>query len=683
MVQKYLPIAVNAGESPLPDSTQAATNQWTQTNRVRFYRGFPETLGGWQSVTFEGNITVDGCSRSLYSQIIGSTNVQHLMLGTHTSLYSLVGTELTNITPLQTSTTAIANSLDSDFSTLANDPIDTIDTSNTITINETGIDDFLVAGDRVEIIGSSAVNGIPAIDINTTHLVRTVITDAFTVIVATAATSTGSGGGASITRGNGIITVNATAHGLSNGERVKIAGATTFAGLTAAKINAEHIIRNVNADTFDIVITDSATSNVTGGGGAGTTYAQQIVDGTCDPFFGRGYGMGKYGVGRYGVSKTSANLLIPPRVYSFARFGTNLILTPGEQTGTYTWDGDVLTAPLALSNAPTAINYVFVSNNIVVTLGASGVANRIKWSDQGDSTFWDETDDTRQAGEDDIEGANKFLSHALVRGVNLLFTPEQVFTMRYIGFPFIWEFKRIDDTSGIISQNARVTHNGIVYWMANDNFYFYAGGSVKVIPKNSIRKTIFDELDINNKLKCFAWINEKHNEVWFHYPSLSGDGEPDKIAILDLDDGVWSRTNITRSAAESPFIATESPRLIDENSILFRHEVGVNDDGAGLNWSITTPKIRLSDGIATLKRIIPDSVQTGDITLFTESFIYPQSTTPLSTSTRVITPNTNKVDMTAKGRYVRYTISQDVVDGSWRAGAWMQRIEGGEIEDND
>ena len=107
-----------------------------------------------------------------------------------------------------------------------------------------------------------------------------------------------------------------------------------------------------------------------------------------------------------------------------------------------------------MPNAPSAINYVFVSNSIVVTLGADGIVNRIKSSDQGDPEQWTSSS-TNQVFIDDIEGAGRFISHISVLGDNLLFTERQTYRFTYIGQPFIWRIEKLDDSVGIISQNAR------------------------------------------------------------------------------------------------------------------------------------------------------------------------------------------------------------------------------------
>src|SRR5690606_23053565 len=137
----------------------------------------------------------------------------------------------------------------------------------------------LFPNDSITISGADPTNGIPDTEINATHIVRATTPNTYTITVATAATSTGSGGGNAVVEATAIITVNATAHGLPDGDRVKIASAATTGGIPDTEINAEHVIRNVATDTFDIVLSTKATSSVTGGGGGSTTYQKQIAAG--------------------------------------------------------------------------------------------------------------------------------------------------------------------------------------------------------------------------------------------------------------------------------------------------------------------------------------------------------------------------------------------------------------------
>lgn len=681
MADVFRDILVEPGVQPNTDFTTASTPHYIASDKIRFRDGFPEKIGGFEAVATDNNDLVTGCARSIFSyNLIG--NVRYI-IGTHSNLYYLIGSKLTNITPLVTATTAIANSLDSNFGTLANDPIATTLGSNTITITDTATK--VRTSDTITLSGSTAVNGIPAIEINTTQFVRTQDTNSYTALVNTNATSTGSGGGAAVVQATPIVTVNQTGHGFPDGARIGILAAVGFAGIPTGDLNIEHIIRNTDTNDYDIVVDTTATSSVSGGGGASTTVQGEIDEGLCDAAAAQGYGAGLYGVGLYGTALVSSTGEIPARSWITDRFGNNIITTPGDQTGVYTWDSDTLVAPTLLTNAPAAVNYMFVSNEIVVTLGASGVGNRIQWSDQGNSTVWTDLS-TNQAGQDDIEGAGTFISHLNVKGINLLFTDSQVYTMRYIGRPFIWEIKLLDDKSGIIAKNARVQHNGVGYWHGSDNFYRYRSGNVEITPSNStnettLKKFVFNNLTSSQKSKIFCWFNRSFNEVWTHYPSAAST-EPDKVVNFNVKDLTWTPDTHDRSAGEYPTQLKEFPYLAevaddDATSTIFQHEKGADDDGSSLAWSLSTHFFDFGVNTVNQLGVIPDSLQVGDITCVVNVKKYPQSSSLYGSRTLTITPTTEKQSIRLNSRYIQYVLSGDVLGQTWRAGRWQEVLSKG------
>lgn len=659
------------------DNSPLSTQHYTASSNIRFYNGKPQKLGGNTIFNTDGTVTITGCARTLYSQLISSK--MQTLIGTHTRLYSLFSTALTNITLLLTATTAIANSLDSNFQTLGNDPITTVSSSNTLTISSTA--HVLVAGDIIILSGATGFNGIPAGEINATHIVRSTTTNDYTIIVATSASSSGSGGGAAVVEATAVVTVNQTAHNFTNGDRVKILAATTFAGIPASEINVEHIIRNVQTNTYDIAVTTQATSSVSGGSGASTTVQGQIAAGDCDASLGIGYGMGKYGVGRYGVSKTSTSLRTTPRIYSADRFGNNVVLTPGDQSKLYIWAGDTTIAPTVVANAPTTINYVFVSNNIIVTFGAAGVPNRLKWSDVGDATDWTPTE-VNQARERDIETAGELITHAEISTVNLLFTADKVFAMRYINLPLIWDIKDIGAVDGIIARNARVVYNNVCFWMGNQDFYMYNGGVIQPIPSNSqnrvnyVKKFVFDNINQSQQTKCFAWFNEKFNEIWFHYP----DGtnlECNKVAKFNVEELHWSIDDVDRTAGEYPLHASINPLMVDTANNIRKHEIGVDDDTSILTFSLTSPSYQTGSSYVMITGIIPDSIQTGNASVLSRTRRYVQDSVGELSRTSTFTSTTTEITYQAiTGRNWQYVWTGNELGNNWRMGDWYQIIKG-------
>ena len=79
----------------------------------------------------------------------------------------------------------------------------------------------------------------------------------------------------------------------------------------------------------------------------------------------------------------------------------------------------------------------------------------------------------------------------------------------------------------------------------------------------------------------------------------------------------------------------------------------------------------------TVTEIIPDSIQTGDISVLLTAQEYPQSPLPLTSDTYTISPSQEEIAMRQTGRYFQYTVSGNVLGQDWRGGVWQQAVEDG------
>lgn len=674
MPNKLRTLDVIEGVEPSVDRPQTSTPHFTFSKRIRFKDGFPEKVGGWVALTFSGDVSFAGAIRTIYPYKL--TNFVRRLYGTSSNLYYVIASQLNNVTPVRTTTIAAADSLDTYYDTLGSDPIATVSGSNTITVTDTA--HKLVAGDTIELSGASAVNGIPAGDINSTQFIRSTTANSYTIIVSTNATSTGSGGGGSVVRATDIITMNVSAHGLNESDRIKITGAADTGGILAADINAEHIIRNVSTNAFDISTGAIATSSVTGGGGSGVEYQEPIPAGLVNASVGSGYGLGLYGVGLYGVAKTSVTVL-PPQIWSHDRFGDLVVCCRGNGNEVYSWDSNTDEAPAPIANAPDEVNYVFVSDSIVVCLGYDGatsnqVDNAITWSDQAQITNWS----TGQSGSDVIEGAGRFISHVAVRGENLLFTDNQTYLFRYIGGQLIWQTRLLDGGIGIIAQNARVSASGIAYWMAEDNFYMYRGGNVEVIPSNTSTECtclnyVFKDLNYGQRAKIHCYYNDEFREVAWHYPSETSN-EPDRIVRVNIDTYAWAIDELDRSASEYPASIEPQPQLSSVNGPVYLHEVGVNDDGAGMEWQLDTGYLFGGTNTVQHAAFMPDVNFTGTFTTNLKTKDYPLSADKHNVD-YTVSNSTDRIATELNGRFWKYSISGNALDQEFLSGRWYEELK--------
>jgi hypothetical protein len=286
---------------------------------------------------------------------------------------------------------------------------------------------------------------------------------------------------------------------------------------------------------------------------------------------------------------------------------------------------------------------------------------------------------TNQVFDDDIEGAGRLFTHLNVKGVNLIFTSEQVYTMRYIGLSAgVWEIKLLDNI-GIISALARVVANGIGFWMGNGNFYMWRGGNVEIMPSNtedksSIHDYVFGDINLSQKSKFHAWYNERFQEVWFHYCSAVSN-EPDRVARVSLKDYTWTyEENFDRCASQYKNY-NFYPLLFSSAKSLYQHEKGQNDGSSAMSFSLTSPKVTAGKDWSMLSKVVPDSTQTGTVTVAINTYLYPQSSSAIFSGSFSVTPTTEKIDITVGGRLWSYSISGSTSNQVWKMGQWWEEVQ--------
>lgn len=316
------------------------------------------------------------------------------------------------------------------------------------------------------------------------------------------------------TNGSATITFTANSHGQSVGDRVTIAGAANTGGILAADINGTRVITARTANTFSVTAGTSASSTVASGGGAGTTYAKQASPGS-----------GSY--------------------WSMASFGNVLVLTPGNGGKVYEWGGDITTPtyPTVITDAPTA-NYVFVSNNAVVVLGADGVENRIQTSEIGDHTSWAQGS-AATGWQDDLEGYGRLIASAKSRDLNLVFTSNRVIALQYNGQAAgLWDWDDVMETDGLVSQRAVASINDVVYWMGHSDCYVY-DGAPSPLKGNTCHDTMFIPTPPG---QGFIRPVPQYEQVWF----CTGT----KAYIYDYAEKHMTACNYLMTAAENPYLGS-------------------------------------------------------------------------------------------------------------------------------
>ncbi len=353
--------------------------------------------------------------------------------------------------------------------------------------------------------------------------------------------------------GSTTLTITDTAHGADDGAFVVISGADSVGGVPADEINAEHQVEVVDADTYLITVATEATSSATGGGSLEAEY--QINPGVADSVFQFGWGAGAYGVDSWSTARDEG-VPIRPRLWSLQTFGEDLIINP-RGGSVYIWDASFPEARATqIINAPHKSNLVLTTKDRhLVCFGCNlpGEDNaatpldamQVRWSQQEDYTDWTPTS-TNTAGSQLLTSGTEIVAAANTESQVIIWTDDKVESMQFIGPPFTFGFTQIGTSAGIVSSRAWSAYNNVIYWMGENAFYVFQGGT-SILPC-TVQRFVFGELNIQQKDKVFTALDRENHEIIWFYPTeeveptaLNGDISASDTEILVENTAGFSR----------------------------------------------------------------------------------------------------------------------------------------------
>ena len=697
---------------------------WYDCNHVRFRSGFPEKIGGWAQLS---PVQFLGLARSLWNWVSISGNT-FIGVGTNLKYYIYQGGAYNDITPIYYPA--------SGTDTLTN-PYATVSGSKTVTVTDPNY--VPNVGDYVILSGGTAVGGITVsgeyviVSVNPTS-------NKYTILTTTTATSTTTGGGTvtaqyeypsgtaiytsvagwgsgpwggvlvpitvtlgtnpfASTNGSSTITVTQTAHGLTTGQYVYFKGATGFANITAAMLNNTFIITGTTTNTYTIVLPSSylATATTSGGGSAVIVTEQSGTRGWSTP----------------GPTSIGTQL----RLWSNDNFGQDLIIAPrggpifywqeanGVSTRAILLSTLATTAGFTGSAIPTTVNQIISSEvqQFVIAFGAqpyplTGAANfnpmTVRWSDQANPYQWVPAV-TNQSGDYTLTNGSYIMGARATRQEILVWTDSAIYSMQYVGAPYVWGFQLLMDNTSIISPNAMVTINNVTYWMGTDKFYMYTG-TVAPLPC-SLRQYIFQNLNQQQAFQVFAGANEGFSEIWWFYCSANSTAV-DSYVIYNYLDNVWTYGTMGRTAWLQTGLQ-QYPIAADYNNRLLNHELGTDDNStsatAPIDAYIQSSDFDIGEGnnFVFVWRILPDINFNGSSTAspYVTMTVKPRqnSGAPYGTADtpQVVSANnysnsseyvvqqfTGQVYTRLRGRQMSFRIESNSIGTAWQLG--VPRIDG-------
>ena len=670
---------------------------WYEADKVRFRQGSPEVIGGWQPFSAA---TFQGVCRSLWNWVtLGGNNL--IGVGTNLKFYINQGGLYYDVTPIRATSTINVN------------PFAATNGSATITVTDTN--HGALTGDFVTFSGAVSLGGnITATVLNAQYQVTFLTANTYTFTATATANATDAagspGGGASVVAtyqigvgpaipvplvGWGAGTWGETGTTWGNG------GTSTSALRLWNQINyGQDLVYGPRTggiyywEANNGVATRGVLLNTLGGNVSFTSASPTVV--TATVAYTEGAALQFDATTSLPINVSAATTYY---VYNVNGLTFNLLDAAGAEVNTASTGTGVYISLIV--DVPTVQNNLTVSDTsrFIITFGSNDYGSNvldpmlIRWSAQDSIYNWT-PNITNQAGSIRVSHGSEIITTVQTRQEIVVFTDSAIYSLQYLGPPYVWVPQLLGDNISIMSPEAAVIASGVVYWMGVDKFYVY-DGRVNTLPCD-LRRHVFQDLNQEQSLQVFSGTNEGFNEVWWFYCSANST-VVDKYVIYNYLEKIWYYGTMSRTAwldsglQTVPIAANYVTATLTGN--LINHETGLNDNTTGtataIDAYISSSEFDIGDGhnFGFVWRVLPD-LTFGNATN-SPAAVPPQVTMTLygltnsgsgttssadgavvKGSTYVITEEfTGQIFTRMRGRQMIFKISSNQVNTTWQLGA--------------
>ena len=684
---------------------------WWDGDKVRFYSGYPQKLGGWKKYTAN---TLIGTCRQMWGWITTFSD-NFLGLGTNAKVYIEAGGNLSDVTPYADISVAGAVT----FSATAGSATITV-TDATISAN---------AGNYVTISGALGLGGnITAAVLNQNYKIATVISGTQYTIEAKSPTTGLPVLATSVDASTNVFTANVS-DVITFTTYTPVLNDVLYVSTTSALpnplvINTKYYVITPAGSTCELSLTlGGAAINITTTGtgiqsaqGAATVGSYEIDVGNIGGTFGYGWGVGGWSRGGWG-SGTTVPVALPKRDWWFDNFNNDLVMNI-RNGGIYYWerggdpDADLSLAERAISLqavatangfdpdlCPFQAMQILISQNDkhLIAFGATEYGETaadkfnpllIRWANQNEPSNWLVSAST-SAGFLAVSRGSRIIRAVATRQEILVFTDTHLYTLQFTGTTDVFSIQEYADNISILSGRGVATVNNITYWMGRDKFYSYSG-RVDTLP-TTLRNYVFNNMNFDQAEQIISGTNEGFNEVWWMYPSLTSQTN-DKYVIYNHLEKIWYYGDIERTAwLDSPL--RDHPQAISTDfdtqiGTLLNHEDGIDDDELPMESYIQSNDFDINEGdkFTLIRRIIPDvsfdnSIAAApEVTFTMRSRNFPGSSfaSNVDDSASVISATvdtfTEQIFIRARARQLALKVGSDGLGTQWALGT--PRLDG-------
>jgi len=174
----------------------------------------------------------------------------------------------------------------------------------------------------------------------------------------------------------------------------------------------------------------------------------------------------------------------------------------------------------------------------------------VKWSTEAATqttpTSWDETSATVDAGEYELADSKGEILDGLQLADNfMIYKEDSIYSMQYVGTPFIFAFRQISPTIGAIAKNCVAEYPGGHAIFGNGDFYINDGRTIKPILPPKLRSYVFSTIDGDAISRSFVVADYGRSEMLFCFSQDGGvTGQPDRAIVWNWNQNTFTIRNL-------------------------------------------------------------------------------------------------------------------------------------------
>jgi hypothetical protein len=497
----------------------------------------------------------------------------------------------------------------------------------------------------------------------------------------------------SVVSGSSSVTVTLANHGYSVGGTFPVLMSTTVGGTTFyGDFTVETVTSSSQFTINALTLPTSTTTGYLNGNQAHFVYSFGV--GAISS--GTGYGVGTYGGGGYGTGTAvapSSGTAINANDWTLDNWGEILLACPNYPESPpfqaiYEWDPtDSSPSATVIPQAPPVNSGFFVAmpQRQIIAYGSTftGIQDPllVRWCDVSNYSDWIGTV-INQAGSYRIPKGSRIVGAIQAAQQAFLWTDIGVWSMQYIGQPYVYSFNEVGSGCGLIAKKAAASINGSVYWMGPSQFFSMTDQGVQPV-SCPIWDVIFQDLDQENLDKIRVAVNSRFGEITWYYPTMSNGGEVNAYAKYNVFLKVWDFGTLGRSAWVDQSVLGPPIGADPSSRYIYQHETSENADGQPMLSSFQTGYFAMqeADVKAFVDQVWPDMKwgyyggtqnATVNLTFYVADYA---GQTPLVYGPYPLTQSTTFISPRFRGRLMSIGLGSSDIDSFWRIGNIRYRLQ--------